>query len=75
VKNRIKSFYTEHKSDILFTAGVVGVSAAYIAFVIYTMKIDAESQEQLMAFTIEQNKLGKTVLQLADGSYLAVKMD
>lgn len=74
----IKNWTREHQPTITAAAITTAAVAVYGGLVYIAIKQEEEAtkqRQQLGAWTIEQNKAGKSVFQLADGSHIAVAMD
>lgn len=73
MKTKIKKFYTDNRDDLRAWT-IIGVTFLTVgAIVHYGTKAEQKEAERLDEFTREQNKLGKTVYQLANGNYIAVQ--
>lgn len=72
---KIKHKIHEHRYDI----AAVGVVIGLIALAAYGDQKVAEQQkkeaERRNKFIVEQNKLGRTVVQLADGQFIGVAFE
>ncbi len=68
----IKKFVTDNREMILLTTGVLTACAAIVAIASHDAKVVADNAQRLSDFVTQENKLGKSVYQLIDGSYISV---
>jgi hypothetical protein len=75
---KVKQYVKDHREDIYdwmpIAIAAAGTAAAVVVVTMATAK-EAEEQKKIDDWTREQNFDGKTVYELADGSYIAVSKD
>jgi hypothetical protein len=71
---RAKEFAEKHDEGIFLALAVAG-SLAAAAVTVKITEIATKQQAEFNEWTQEQNFAGKTVIQLADGSHIAVSKE
>jgi hypothetical protein len=75
---KVKQWTNDHYDALCVTGSIAlaaAGSAAVLAIATWSAKEIANQQKQVSDWTREQNFAGKTVYQLADGSYIAVSKE
>lgn len=72
---KIKQKIKDHRYEIIAVGFVTALVALTVVAENKTLEQQQKAQQELDNYIVDQNRKGKTVYQLADGSYIGVAVE